>query len=143
MNSQMIVIKKKISKENKQQKERTTKFNAIFNNEDLRKIIINHKIEIKLNDAIKKFKKVNEVIRECDNETKNGKRVSQVYKEGLVISLDSLSRLQDEILQFSCMLNRPIFMSKLAKRKKINNIIYKKLNNFELKVIYYWVDIEF
>jgi hypothetical protein len=52
--SSRIVIKKKISKVKKQFKERTEKFNAIFNNEDLRKIIMINKfdfaIKMKLDD---------------------------------------------------------------------------------------------
>jgi exonuclease VII small subunit len=144
MNSQMIVIKKKISKEKKQQKERTTKFNAIFNNEDLIKIIINHKIEIKLNDAIEEFKKVNEIIKECDNETKNGKRVSQTYKELLHKSLYDVDILERTILVLSNRLKRVIIIWNLAKSKKINDIIYKKLNKFEeLRSYDYYFDIEF
>ena len=142
--SKMVVIKKKVSKKKKEMKERTSKFNEIFNNEDLRGIIMNHKKESKLNDLIEEFKNINEKIKKIDNRTKNGERVSQGVKEYLVLYLNELHTLEEELFINSYNMNRPIKYWRLAKRKKINNIIDKKLEHFcDLKCNHYWIDIEF
>ena len=130
--SSQIVIKKKISKVKKQFKERTEKFNAIFNNEDLRKIIIEnkHKLAIKMeldemeediNEISNFCKKSRKDVTKKDFENKAFKNIRQLEKFALVIYF----KLNKLFFHAESLIKKGYSVSDNGIR--LNQFIYKKI----------------
>ena len=100
--SKIVIIKKKISKKKKEMKERTSKFNEIFNNEDLRGIIFGFKRNI-YQDLNKDFNKWGNKVEE--KELSIYKNKSDMIRSNLSAYLDVSEKTENWIVR--CLAREP------------------------------------